>query len=112
MRGDVERATYIWEVIRRSAVSQRHLLQPFEQYVAEAHEHLNVAHTERKGTDSSENVFTEPSIGWSLLLWVGLALWIFGASAAIFSPERRRMMYFGAGSLCGAVLWIVAAALA
>lgn len=36
MRGEEARTRYIWEVVRRSAVSQRHVFQPYSSYVRQA----------------------------------------------------------------------------
>ncbi|MBN2716731.1 MAG: hypothetical protein JXX14_12835 [Deltaproteobacteria bacterium] len=112
MRGEHQRAVYIWEVIRRSAVAQRHVFLPFKSYQETAQERLA-----RKGRGQPSRVFGDnplatPSVVWSIFLWLGLAAWIVGTSVAIFSSTRRWQLVTGGVGFLGALLWIVAAVLA
>lgn len=109
MRGDTRQAVYVWEVIRRSAVSQRHVSQPFKSYLTEAHarlDHLRMA----KNAETVENDGLEdPSPAGVILLWFGLLIWITGALLAIWSQGRRARLVFTVSSMAGAIVWISSA---
>ena len=111
MRGDSKRARYIWEVIRRSAVSQRYLVQPFAQYEREAQHQISLIRTGRSNAIVSD-VIISPTVLWSILIWIGLLIWIAGVSLCIFAVEWRRKLYSGAISVLGLITWVVAAVLA
>ena len=111
MRGDSQRARYIWEVIRRSAVSQRYVIQPFAVYEQEAKRQISLIRTGHPDMSGGDKIIS-PSAVWSVLLWFGLLTWIVGTAVCIFVTDWRRKLYPGAISALGLVLWILAAVLA
>ncbi|MBN2341148.1 MAG: hypothetical protein JXX29_13890 [Deltaproteobacteria bacterium] len=112
MRGETKRERYIWEVIRRSAVSQRHFFQPFSGYVDEARRVLartsELPAKESSAADGPADGLADPGIGATLLMTFGLLLWIGAAIGSIFVAPPKMFFYMG-GSTLGMILWAVAA---
>lgn len=113
MRAEQRRARYIWEVVRRSAVSQRHFFQPYASYVKEAERQLQQQPSKqgRSKVIPVIEALDDPDPWASIGVFIGLLTWILAASAAIFSKGHRAIGLFGT-SLLGAILWIVAALVA
>jgi hypothetical protein len=109
MRGDTRQAVYVWEVIRRSAVSQRHVSQPFKSYLAEAHARLDHLRTTKNEGSIEKDGLEDPSTAGVILLWFGLLIWISGALLAIWSQGKRARLVFVVSSMAGAIVWILSA---
>ncbi|MBN2528013.1 MAG: hypothetical protein JXR76_16605 [Deltaproteobacteria bacterium] len=112
MRGETAKATYIWEVVRRSAVSQRHVMQPYQNYLKQAQTHLAKRRGGAKNADGWDDGLEDPSVFWSIILYVGLLLWIFGAFFFIMHDGGRRAIILFGICLPGCALWIIAAMIA
>jgi hypothetical protein len=109
MRGDTRQAMYVWEVIRRSAVSQRHFSQPFEQYLATARAKLQGLRFAKNAENLENDGLEDPSSLGVILLWAGLLIWIGGALLAIWSTGNRERLAFTVASSLGIVVWILSA---
>ena len=109
MRGDTRQAVYVWEVIRRSAVSQRHVSQPFKSYLTQAHARLDLLRTTKNAGNIEKDGLEDPSTVGVILLWFGLLIWIGGALLAIWSQGKRARLVFVVTSMAGAIVWILSA---
>jgi hypothetical protein len=109
MRGDTRQAVYVWEVIRRSAVSQRHVSQPFKSYLTQAHARLDILRTTKNAGSIEKDGLEDPSTVGVILLWFGLLVWIGGALLAIWSQGKRARLLFIVSSMAGAIVWILSA---
>jgi hypothetical protein len=118
MRGEVQRATAIWEVVRRSVLATRHLFQPNQEALREAEENLIRLTEERfpeRSGPSPVHRPEDPSPVSSILLFLGLAVWIGGAFWLCLEPRRRDRKSVIPGhialiaSLFGLALWLTMA---
>jgi hypothetical protein len=122
MRGDPETARHLWEVVRRSILSTRHLWQPNEEILARAEGSLAklgaTAFSERsEGTAAAARGAPprpkDPSPFASLLLFAGLLSWIAGAAwlcgVAKSEAHARSRRAAWTTSLCGLALWLIMA---
>jgi hypothetical protein len=92
MRGEVQRATAIWEVVRRAILATRHLYQPNQEALREAEENLIRLTEERFPKRSGPSPVQrpeDPSPVSSIILFLGLAVWIGGAFWLCLNPRRR-----------------------
>jgi len=122
MRGEQELSLYLWEVVRRSILSTRHLWQPNGDALERAERAIVKLRTERT-TDAAETNPAaartapprpkDPSPFASILVFVGLLAWIVGSVWLCVAPKtepgrsgRRAAWVCAAG---GTGLWIVMA---
>jgi hypothetical protein len=119
MRGETELAAYLWEVVRRSIVSTRHLWQPNEELLGRAERELvalRSAATKAERSEASPEAAgraperpRDPSPLASVLLFAGLLSWIVGAIWLCVAPREvpssraRRAAWLCA--IGGFVLW-------
>ena len=121
MRGDRELSLYLWEVVRRSILSTRHVWQPNGDALERA-ERAIVALRSR-GTPSSEYDAAaarrapprpkDPSPFGSILVLAGLLAWIAGAvwlcAAPRTEPARRGRRIAWICAVGGTALWMIMA---
>ena len=119
MRGDFHQARYIWEVVRRSAVSQRNFHQPFIKYISDARRNLS----KLQGTETSRGTrnmrgrvgavandgLEDPPVAGVVILWLGLSIWIVGALLAIWQENGKKRLVCWTVSLAGTMIWILTA---
>ncbi len=122
MRGDPKTALHLWEVVRRSVLSTRHLWQPSEDALRRAEGEIArlraAAVSERaEGSPAAARGApprpVDPSPFASLLLFAGLLSWIAGAAwlcgVAKSEAHARSRRAAWITSLCGLVLWMIMA---
>lgn len=93
MRGERQLALYIWDVIRRSTLVTRHLFQPNKNYLVASEKAILVLRdTSSVPPDEIGNLVAhpdDPSVILSLVLFLGIAMWIGGTVAVcVFHPSR------------------------
>jgi len=115
MAGDPVSARFLWERVRRSALSVRHVTQPYGGQLADAEKQIRrLARGMSKGPDATASLVArpaDPGILMSVLLAVGVSLWIGGAGVALTGSGRRERIA-AAASAGGLLLWLMAAVLA
>jgi hypothetical protein len=126
-KGDTQVALAAWTGIRSSIRATRSFYTPFSERVDEADEHiaaLMVQREQAEGTSRDPKERQEwhyallkldpmPSVFWSLVALLGLALWIGGgfvfAMRAVDDKDRlvpKAAAYSGAGIAIGLVIWL------
>ncbi len=107
MRGDIADAVTIWESIRRSVLSTRHVVQPNEDILERAEQaivRLQMVESDTEGSRGTSRIARprDPSPIASIILFGGLVLWIGGAAALCVTPrdKARSMVQL-------ALVWIV-----
>ena len=122
MRGDTELSLYLWEVVRRSILSTRHVWQPSGDALERA-EHAIVKLRAKDATDAAESNPAaartapprpkDPSPFASILVFAGLLAWIAGSVWLCAAPKTeagrsgRRIAWACAAG--GTALWIIMA---
>ena len=107
MRGDIADAVTIWESIRRSVLSTRHVVQPHKDVLERAERaiaRLQSLESDPEGSRETSRIARprDPSPIASIILFGGLILWIGGAAALCVAPRGK------AGSTGQRVLaWVV-----
>ncbi len=122
MRGDVADAVNIWESIRRSVLSTRHVVQPNKDILERAERaivSLQALESHPEGSRGTSRIARprDPSPIASIILFGGLILWIGGAAALCVIPRAKaRSMGLRAlawvACLVGLGTWLVICALA
>jgi hypothetical protein len=122
MRGEQELSLHLWEVVRRSVLSARHLWQPNRDALERA-ERAIAKPRARRAAEAVEAVPAaartapprprDPSPFGSILLflgllaWIGGSAWLFAASGRPDAKHGRRIAWACAAG--GTALWIVMA---
>ena len=113
MRGDREESLYIWETIRRAVLASRHVTQPHQEYLYEAERAIYAYRAEASFVGDKSEISTrpeDPSALFSLLLFLGLILWI-GGAVFVFLPLARKPVASRLApvtiSMGGLLLWLV-----
>jgi hypothetical protein len=120
MKGNTAEALYLWEVIRRSVLSTRHVTLPNKQYLQAADRSIAKLRFSKKNDKNElkmlQNQPDDPNPWLSLLLFAGIILWIGGSIVSILNFKRKQWKTFykmapilSAG---GVILWIIMAFLA
>jgi len=122
MRGETELSLYLWEVVRRSILSTRHVWQPSGDALERA-EHAIVKLRAKEATDTVESNPAaartapprpkDPSPFASILVFAGLLAWIVGSvwlcAAPKTEPGRRGRRLAWVCAVGGTALWIIMA---
>tara|TARA_R110002096_G_scaffold433887_5_gene653969 strand:+ start:96843 stop:97499 length:657 start_codon:yes stop_codon:yes gene_type:complete len=127
-RGDIQVAISAWTGIRSSVRATRSFYTPYSERLAEADTHLAklMAQLELQSDATVDLVETEewhrallkrdqmPSVGWSIVALLGLALWIGGgfgfALRAVDDNDRlvrKAAAYSGAAVAVGMLVWLL-----
>jgi hypothetical protein len=121
MRGDPELALYLWEVVRRSILSTRHVWQPNRDTLERAERGivaLRAKRTTEAESDAAASLSTpprpkDPSPFASILVLAGLLAWIAGSAWLCAAPKteggRRGRRAAWICAVGGTALWIVMA---
>lgn len=118
MRGDRRQSAGIWEVVRRSVLATRHFYQPNEDVLTMAEKQLGRLMGEQFPQAAETHLVArpaDPSPVGSVILFLGLALWI--ACALWISVDPRLKdgrpiipgLYLWGGCLAGIGVWVVMA---
>jgi len=118
MRGDPHVAIEIWEKVRRSVLATRHVFVPNEPSLERAERAIvRLRSADRtvaaRAAGDSISRPDDPSIPASILLLLGLVLWIAGAAIVTLEPaagdrSRARVRSIGwAACLGGLALWVM-----
>ncbi len=94
MRGDIADAVTIWESIRRSVLSTRHVVQPNKDILERAERaivRLQMLESDTEGSRGTSRIARprDPSPLASIILFGGLILWIGGAAALCVAPRDK-----------------------
>lgn len=132
-RGDNRAALSAWTGIRSSVRATRSFYTPYEEHLDRADERIAVLMAKLEASvDASRDVQEReawhysllkldqmPSVGWSLVALLGLALWVGGgfgfALRAVDDRDRlvpKAAAYSGAGIAIGLVVWLLGLSLA
>ena len=116
MRGEKENALYIWEVVRRSVLATRHFVQPEQDILAEAEKNIISFREDSRKNITAQKILppaNDPSPVVSLLVFLGLALWIVGSMFTLSflkpkneRPEASSMVLSVTAMIGGLALWI------
>ena len=118
MRGELDRAAAIWEVLRRSILATRHFYQPNSPALETAERAIKRLAWERSPESPGEELMDrpkDPSPLASLLLFISLLSWIGGASAIALKPTHKdgrplvARTYAWSACLGGLCMWLVMA---
>ncbi len=94
MRGDIADSVTIWESIRRSVLSTRHVVQPNKDVLERAERaivRLQALGSDPEGSREMSRIARprDPSPIASIILFGGLILWIGGAAALCVAPRTK-----------------------
>jgi len=122
MRGDQETARHLWEVVRRSVLSTRHVWQPNEDVLERAEGAIArlFAQARSERSEAQRDLVKgapprtrDPSPFASILLFAGLLAWITGAAwlcgTAKSDAHVRSRRAAWITSACGLALWMLMA---
>lgn len=118
IRGEMSRALALWESIRRSLISTRHIVQPNSDILSEAEQNIVRLRNDPAPQDEAVNLVerpADPSPVLSVLIAVGLLIWIGGTATICYLvtaeqafPFSKKLYLLGASGL-GFAMWLVAA---
>jgi hypothetical protein len=122
MRGELDLSAYLWEVVRRSIISTRHLWQPNGDALERAERAIvklragapsDTAETNPAFARTAPPRPKDPSPFASILVFAGLLAWIAGSVWLLVAPRtdaaRRGRRIAWACAAGGTALWIVMA---
>jgi len=92
MRGEVDKARKCWEIIRRSVLASRHVVQPAAELLETAELQISRLRVVAPGTVVSDQLARprDPHPALSLLLFLGLVAWLGGSLTLLAAPNSPR----------------------
>lgn len=120
MRGELDNAIALWESVRRSVIATRHIYSPNQDFQQLAERNLVRVRSDAGPLDLAIDLTyrgEDPSVLLSVFIFVGLIVWIVGATLLTLGPKDAsgqpivRNGYAWLLTLVGLCLWVAGTAL-